>query len=209
MQDNNRKFVSLLIAICADKPYLPPFLIYKNNSNSLQDTWLKDWQPDKITYFAISPNKQTSYKLGLHWLLKVFHPYTKDKAGYKRYLLIMDNYSSHINMAFIEKYDKFYILLLILPPYTTYYLQPLNMVFFPPLSTYYTNRLNKLIFNSLRIIKILKRTFQNVFINTWEQIFIIKNILTNFKKAGIWPLDAISQIKTIIKPKVFKAPIPL
>ena len=105
------------------------------------------------------PNKWISYELGLYWLLKVFHPYTKDKAGYRKCLLIMDNYFNYVNMAFIEKCDKFYILLLILPPYTIHCLQPLNIAFFLFLSIYYINGLNKLIFNSLKIIKISKRTF--------------------------------------------------
>ena len=121
----------------------------------------------------------------------------------------MDGHSSHINMAFIEKCDKFHILLLILPPHTMHYLQPLNMALFSPLSTYYINGLNKLMFNSLRITGILKRIFWSVFIGAWEQAFTVKNILANFKKAGIWPLDAVSQIKAITKPEVFKAPIPL
>ena len=103
----------------------------------------------------------------------------------------MDGYFNHINIAFIEKCDKFYILLLILPPHTTHYLQPFNIALFLSLSTYYINGLNKLMFNSFRIIKILKRTFWSVFIGVWEQIFTVENILTNFKKAGIWPFNVI------------------
>ena len=68
-------------------------------------------------------------------------------------------------MAFIKKCNKFYILLLILFPYTTHCLQPFNMALFLPLSIYYINRLNKLIFNNLKIIGILKKTFWSVFIN--------------------------------------------
>ena len=116
----------------------------------------------------------------------------------------MDGYSNHINITFIKKCNKFYILLLILPPYTMHCLQPFNIAFFSPLSTYYINGLNKLIFNSLKITGILKRTFWNIFINAWEQAFIIENIFTGFKKVNIWPFDAISQIKIIIKFKIFK-----
>ena len=41
-QDGSREFLSLLVCICADGIYLPPSLIYKSESGSLQDTWLKN-----------------------------------------------------------------------------------------------------------------------------------------------------------------------
>ena len=121
----------------------------------------------------------------------------------------MDNHFSHVNIAFIEKCDKFYILLLILLSYIIYHLQPFDVAFFSFLFIYYTNGLNKLMFNNLRIIGILKRTFWSVFIGAWEQVFTVENIFVGFKKAGNWPLDIMSQIKVIIKFKVFKILISL
>ena len=41
-QDGNREFLSLLVSIYADKSALPPALIYKGDSNTLQDTWVED-----------------------------------------------------------------------------------------------------------------------------------------------------------------------
>jgi hypothetical protein len=41
-QDGSREFISLLASICADGTALPPALIYKETSEDLQDTWLKD-----------------------------------------------------------------------------------------------------------------------------------------------------------------------
>ena len=41
-QDGNREFLSLLISICTDGSALPPALIYKGDSNTLQDTWVED-----------------------------------------------------------------------------------------------------------------------------------------------------------------------
>ena len=162
-QNRNWEFLSLFIFIDINITALLLFLIYKSDSDSLQDTWLKNWQPEKITYFAVSANDWTCNKFGLNWLKKIFHIYIKNKSGHRKHLLIINNYSNHINMRFIKKYNKFQILLLILPPYLTYYLQPLNVSLFSPLSTYYNNGLNKLIFNSLNIINILKRTFWSIF----------------------------------------------
>ena len=66
-------------------------------------------------------------------------------------------------MKFINIYDKLRILLLILPSYSTYRLQSLNVSLFAPLATFYTNGLNQLLSNSLGIISMIKRVFWSIF----------------------------------------------
>lgn len=44
--DGNREFISLLACISAAGVVLPPALIYKGESNSLQSSWLDDWVPE-------------------------------------------------------------------------------------------------------------------------------------------------------------------
>ena len=41
-EDSNKEFISLLAYISANSTALPLILIYKDNSFSLQDTWLKN-----------------------------------------------------------------------------------------------------------------------------------------------------------------------
>src|SRR5437763_520165 len=53
-QDGNREFISLLACICADNTYLPPTLIYQDNSHDLQDSWLEDLEESEVAYFAAS-----------------------------------------------------------------------------------------------------------------------------------------------------------
>ena len=80
----------------------------------------------------------------------------------------MDNHSSHINIKFINKCDELHILLLILPSYSTYYLQPLNVSLFTPLASYYTTGLNTLLNNSLGMVSMTKRAFWSVFLPAWK-----------------------------------------
>ena len=77
MQDGSRKFFSLLAAISAAGKVLPPTLIYQNDSDTFQDTWLEDWEAKDEAYFIISPNNWSCNLLGLNWLEKVFNRYTK------------------------------------------------------------------------------------------------------------------------------------
>ena len=187
-EDGSREFISLLACISADGTALPPSLIYKGRSGSLQDTWLEDWVPNEQAHFAASPNGWSCNVLGLNWLQTVFDRYTHTKAGNRRRLLIVDGYSSHVNMAFITECDRLRILLMILPLYLTHRLQPLDVSLFRPLATQYTNGLNNLMFKSLGLVSMTKRSFWQIFWPAWQHSFTVKNISSGFKKTGIWPL---------------------
>ena len=101
---------------------------------------------------------QSSNKLSLKQLKIVFQRCIKLKADNRRRLLLIDGHSSHINIKFINTYNKYFILLFILPPYTIYRLQPLDVSLFGPLTIYYTQGLNQLLVNSLDIVSILNVT---------------------------------------------------
>ena len=121
-QDGSREFISLLASIYVDGTKIPLALIYKRASGDLQDTWLDDLQEQEYAWFTSSTNGQLSNTLGLAYLTQVFDPATRAKAGRGRRLLIVDRHSSHVNMEFIRICDRLKILLLILPPYSTYHL---------------------------------------------------------------------------------------
>jgi hypothetical protein len=80
----------------------------------------------------LTPTGWSNNDVGLAWLEQVFDCYTKQKARYGRdyRLLILDGYGSHLTMAFINYCDYNRILLMVLPPYSTYMLQPLDVVLF-------------------------------------------------------------------------------
>ena len=44
-QDGSREWITVLATICADGSYLSPALIYKSESNQLQDSWLNAFHP--------------------------------------------------------------------------------------------------------------------------------------------------------------------
>jgi hypothetical protein len=71
----------------------------------------------------------------------------------------VDRHSSYVNMEFIRAYDRLKILLLILPPHSTYRLQPLDVSCFLPLSTCYSTEINRVLNASEGITYLTKRTF--------------------------------------------------
>jgi hypothetical protein len=70
--------------------------------------------------FLVSINKWSSNKFRIIYLTQVFDPHTRAKTSPKgTRLLIIDRYSSHINLVFLEEYKKLRIYILILLPYNT------------------------------------------------------------------------------------------
>jgi hypothetical protein len=93
---------------------------------------------------------------------------------------------------------------LILLPYSTYRLQPLDIGLFLPLSNYYSLELDRLMNISDGITHLTKRNFWNIFKKAWIQAFTEKNIKLAFAKTGIHPQDSeliIAQIRPEDPPK--------
>ena len=199
-QDGSREFISLLACISATGVALPPALIYKGDSTTLQSSWIEDWVSEDLAHFAVSTNGWSCNALGLHWLQAIFHRYTIERAGRSRRLLIVDGHSSHVNLQFVELCDKLRILLLILPPHTTHRLQPLDVSLFGPLATFYTNGLNQLASNSLGMVSMTKRAFWSCFWSAWQQAFTEKNIASGFQKTGIWPINPEPMLAKLTRP---------
>jgi hypothetical protein len=199
-QDGSREFITLLACICGDGTSLPPALIYKGALGTMQDTWLEDVQKKDEVYFSTSVNGWSCDELGARWLVDVFDRHTKEKAGNRRRLLIVDGHSSHINMNFINLCDERHILLLVLPPHTTHRLQPLDVACSPPLARYYTNELNKLIRHSLGHNDMGKRLFWRLFLPAWTAAMSPHNIASAWAKTGLFPFDPQVVLSKIAKP---------
>ena len=68
-----------------------------------------------------------------------------------------------MNLKFIEAADRLQILILILLPYSTHRLQPLDVSLFALLARAYTNEFNNLLFISSGLISMSKRMFYSMF----------------------------------------------
>ncbi len=102
-------------------------------------------------------------------------------------------------MRFVEACDQLRILLLILPPHSTHWLQPLDVGLFSPLSTSYSKQLNQLVSNSFGLIGMSKRVFWRLFWPAWKEAFRPDNIESAWKKTGLFPLRPGAVLNVITK----------
>jgi DDE superfamily endonuclease len=156
-RDGNREFISLLAYACADGTSIPSALIYQGASGDLQDTWMHDLNKGEEAYFASVANGWSSDAFGLAWLNR-FHENTCHKSSRRR-LLIVDGHSSHVNWTFVSAAEELRILLLILPPHMTHWLQPLDVGLFSPLSQVYSSEMQEYTHRGQECVSMIKRMF--------------------------------------------------
>ena len=119
----------------------------------------------------------------------MFNRGTKAKAQSSYRLLILDGYGSHVTIDFIKYCDQNRILLAVYPPYSTYTLQPLNVVMFKPLATGYSNEVAGFMERSQGLTSMSKRDFFPLFYRAWQASFKETTILKAFEATGLSPFN--------------------
>jgi hypothetical protein len=190
MHDGARAFITLIYCICADGTALVPTLIYPSDSGKPLDTWTQDLEEDDKLFMGCSDTGWSCNAFGLEWLKKVFIPHVRRTHSARQHvLLIVDGHSSYVNFAFIEYVIAHRIALLILPPYTTYRLQPLDVGIFGPLAHFFSEQIRALLNRGDGLVRSNKALFYKLFKPAFKQALTELNIKSSFAKCGIWPHD--------------------
>ena len=199
-QDKSKEFITLLACVSTIGKKIPTGLLYKGESYDLRDTQVQDLEDLDDFFFGVLSNRQSNDAFSLKWLTQVFNLVTRPTSPRTKRLLIVDGHSSYINIAFINKSQDLRIVLLVLPPYSTHRLQPLNVILFGLLSLVYSNELDNWQAKSLGIVLIKKRHFLKLFRAAQRTSFTEENILKAFAKPGIWPYNPALVLNVITRP---------
>ena len=187
-----QEWITGIECISASGRALPPLLIFKalhTNTSWIPTTALSKWR------FSTSNSGWTSNSHAYEWLTTLFEPETRPLNPDSRRLLIMDGHGSHITANVIAYAMENAIDLLILPPYTSHVLQPLDVSCFAPLKqalaleTDATSRLD-----SSRVPKV---EWVEAYIRARERAFIPSTIQSGFRATGLWPLSAITVLEKL------------
>ena len=103
-------------------------------------------------------------------------------------------------MAFIDYCVSHRIIVLIVPPHTTHRLQPLDVGCFAPLSHYFSKAVSDLMTKGNGFVRNSKQLFWSPFKPAFTARLSEANILSAFKKTGIWPMDQSIVIDVLKRP---------
>ena len=119
--------------------------------------------------------------------------------GGRKVLLILDGYRSHMSLAALETLDFNNVIVYALPAHTSGKTQPLDVTIFSPFKSVLNEAIN------LAIAKDEQNTwdtfaFCSMLRYAYKKSFSNGNIISAFRRSGIWPLDAY-QLLSIPRPQ--------
>ena len=166
----------------------------------VQDTW-KIKSPGNICISATTKGYKT--KLKFHEYGLKFIRYLKENGlANQKNLLIVDGHKSHLyNLPFYEAMISNNIEVLMIPLHTSHLLQALDLMPFVQFKKYWENNLCRYN-NSHSGHPLNKVDFWDVFVPSWNQAMVPKNIIAGFRHPGIYPFDPTAIPKTAMAPSL-------
>ena len=199
-QDDNRKWIILIVIICMNLIYIFSSIIYQTKSDNIQNSWLTEYDFKKqFCFFAFFATDWTNDELIYSWLTIVFDRNTRSKVrnSCDYHLLFVDEHDSHINIKFLNWCEQNKMLMTLCSSHSTHHLQSLNVSLFNSLINYYLQNLNDWIFKSQELSWILKRDFFDLFWSAHQAAFTFVNIKSKWKKMKLQSFDLSQIIKQI------------
>jgi hypothetical protein len=127
LSTTNRDYVTVIECVSASKRLLPPMVILPGKN--LLEVWVtKTDMPRKFT-LATSDTDYANNELSFAWLRHFEQHSREGQVGEYRFLLL-DSFGSHCTLDFVQFCEDHKILLFCLPPHTTHFLQPLDVLLF-------------------------------------------------------------------------------
>ena len=136
---------------------------------------------------AHSPNGWTDSELGYEWLVKDFDAQTKDKAGGRTRVVLMDGHSSHYSLDLLEYARKNNIVILGYPPHCTHVLQGLDVVCFAKMKTEFRAEIHA--FEDSHMRGVGKGDFAGVFGRAYLRAFTPESVKAAFAATGVHPYN--------------------
>ena len=136
------------------------------------------------TLYGMSGEGWTDQELFLHWL-RHFLKYANPGGPL---LLLLDGHSSHFELISIELAKERDVTIFCLPPHTTHRSQPLDSCVFGPLKKAWTEVCHTYQQDNPGAV-ITKYSFSPFFAKAWSQSFSPNNLISGFKKCGVYPFN--------------------
>ena len=182
---------------------LPPMIIFK--AKYTNTAWIPPHTPADWR-FSTSNSGWTSDSHGYEWMTSLFEPITRPTDPTAQRLLIMDGHGSHITANMIAFCMTNVIDLLIMPPYCSHVLQPLDVGVFAPLKRALASETDARC--RLDSGRIQRMEWTEMYIKAREKALTENNILSGWKGAGSVPLSPMNVLEKIPSPPPEQTTLP-
>jgi hypothetical protein len=171
--------VSVVEYISASGEIIAPLIIIKGVV--IQARWFADIQDGDIA-IGVSELGYSNDILSFQWLQHWNRLSKRRQQGTYR-LLIMDGYESHLTIQFVWYCEMEKIILLCLPPHSTHFLQPLNVVIFQQWKHWHTEAIDHAVRHGTGEFD--RQTFLANIESIRKKTFSEGNVKSAFRKCGV------------------------
>ena len=160
---------------------IPPFIVFA----AKQVNYL--WTRNEVSgsRFAVSDNGWVDHDLFSFFLTEHF---IENAVPRRPLLLLLDGHSTHFEPKSLQVAKDNNIVIFCLPPHTTHVCQPLDCSLFKPLKQQWRQECHKFYQKNPGLV-ISKYNFCGIFREAWLKAITPSNVISGFKKAGIYPFD--------------------
>lgn len=183
--------VTVVESISAGGADIPPLIIVKGVV--IQARWFTEITDDNIA-IGVSESGYTNDILCFQWLQHWNRLSKRTQKGTYR-LLIIDGYESHLSLQFVRFCELEKVILLRLPPHSTHFLQPLDVVIFQQWKHWHAEAIDHAVRHGVGEFD--RQTFLANLESIRKATFKEGNIKSAFRKCGFWPfrpVEVLSQI---------------
>ena len=149
---------------------------------------------------ATSDKGWTDGNVGRNWLEQIFDRETKEKAGGRTRVLLLDGHSSHYTLEFIDYARANNIILLGYPAHCTHALQGLDVVCFAKMKEAWKREI--VTFEEEKMRKVSKSEFTFLWSRAYQSAFTADTILAAFRATGVHPFSRETITEAQMKPSV-------
>lgn len=121
------------------------------------------------------------------WMVKDFDAQTKEKAGGRTRVVLMDGHSSHYTLELLEYARDNNIVILGYPPHCTHVLQGLDVVCFAKMKEEFRKEIHE--FEDLHMAGVGKGDFAGVFGQAFLRAFTPESVKAAFEATGAHPFN--------------------
>ena len=173
--------ITVLACASASGYVLPPMVIY--DRQRLTNVLMKNEVPG--TLYGLSKKGWINRELFLKWFQRHFLTHAPPA---RPLLLLLDGHSSHYAPDLVRLAAQAGVILFVLPPNTTHFVQPLDKTVFGPLKVYWWQECQNFMARNPGTV-ITRGDFNEIFSRAWFRGLTSANVLSAFKATGIHPLD--------------------
>lgn len=178
----NKSQITILACASAAGNTIPPFVIF-DRKNLNQELTIGEIPG---TMYGLSPGSGwIDTELFRDWFDRHFLQYAP--AG-RPLLLLLDGHSTHYQPEVVRLAASKGVIMFALPPHTTHVAQPLDVTCFHSLKTYWDRECNNyMAANPGKVVTIYQ--FSKLFSAAFTRAMTRENIVSGFKKSGVYPVN--------------------